>query len=134
MFKRLLVASISLLTLFNLNGCGDSGGGGAASSDKPSVAFVTNCVADFWTIAKVGAEKAAADFDVTVDVRMPVDPAADQKRILEDILIRGVDGIAISPADPANQTALLNDACSNQSDYARFRCARYQPPRLCGDG
>src|SRR4029453_2536014 len=35
---------------------------------------------------------------------------AAQKRILDDLLAKGVDGIAISPVDPANQTAMLNDA------------------------
>jgi ribose transport system substrate-binding protein len=32
----------------------------------------------------------------------------EQQRILEDLLARGIDGIAISPIDPANMTALLD--------------------------
>ena len=32
----------------------------------------------------------------------------EQQQILEDLLARGVDGIAISPIDPANMTALLD--------------------------
>jgi ribose transport system substrate-binding protein len=42
---------------------------------------------------------------------MPAEGIADQKRIIEDLLTRGVDGIAISPIDPANQSYLINQAC-----------------------
>ena len=48
--------------------------------------------------------------DVTVEFRLGDGTAAGQKRIVEDLLAKGVDGIAISPVDPANQTATLNDA------------------------
>ncbi|HZS03576.1 MAG TPA: sugar-binding protein [Blastocatellia bacterium] len=76
------------------------------------LAFVTNNAADFWTIARKGCEKADAELsDVTVEFRIPSDgTAAEQKRIIDDLLARGVDGIAISPVDPANQTQLINDA------------------------
>jgi ribose transport system substrate-binding protein len=36
--------------------------------------------------------------------------AAEQKRIVDDLLASGISGIAISPVDPQNQTALINDA------------------------
>ena len=45
-----------------------------------------------------------------VDVRMPAEGVIDQKRILEDLLARGVDGIAISPIDPDNQKDLINES------------------------
>jgi ribose transport system substrate-binding protein len=81
---------------------------------QPSVkrlAFITNNAADFWTIARKGTEKAdAALADVAVEFRLGDGTAAAQKRILDDLLAKGVDGIAISPVDPANQTAMLNDA------------------------
>jgi ribose transport system substrate-binding protein len=47
---------------------------------------------------------------VTVEFRLGDGTAAAQKRIVDDLLAKGVDGIAISPVDPANQTAMLNDA------------------------
>lgn len=86
---------------------------GAASSGKATkrFAFVTNNASDFWTIARKGTEKADAELDnVTVEFKIPADgTAAEQKRIIDDLLSKGVEGIAISPVDPKNQVALIND-------------------------
>jgi ABC-type sugar transport system substrate-binding protein len=80
-------------------------------SSTKKLAFITNNAADFWTIARKGTEKADAGLaDVEVEFRLGDGTAAAQKRILDDLLAKGVDGIAISPVDPANQTAMLNDA------------------------
>ena len=82
--------------------------------DRPSVrrlAFVTNNAADFWTIARKGTDQADAELaGATVEFRLGDGTAAEQKRIVDDLLAKGVDGIAISPVDPANQTGMLNDA------------------------
>ena len=81
------------------------------SSSTKRIAFITNNAADFWTIARKGTEKAdAALADIEVEFRLGDGTAAGQKRILDDLLAKGVDGIAISPVDPANQMAMLNDA------------------------
>jgi len=41
---------------------------------------------------------------------MPADgTAAEQKRIMEDLLAKGIAGMAISPVDPDNQTQLINE-------------------------
>ena len=47
---------------------------------------------------------------MVVEFRLGDGTTAAQKRIVDDLLAKGVDGIAISPVDPANQTAMLNDA------------------------
>jgi ribose transport system substrate-binding protein len=75
------------------------------------LAFVTNNASDFWTIARKGTEKANGELaDVTVEFRIPPDgTAAEQKRIIDDLLAKGIDGIAISPVDPANQVPLINE-------------------------
>src|SRR5512132_4742790 len=87
-----------------LAGCGRKG------SSTRTLAFVTNNAADFWTIARKGTEKADAELaDVTVEFRLGDGTAAAQKRIVDDLLAKGVDGIAISPVDPVNQTAMLDD-------------------------
>ena len=39
------------------------------------------------------------EFGVRCDVLMPPEGIGDQKRMLEELLVRGVDGIAISPID-----------------------------------
>jgi len=91
-------------------GAGSSGGG--ASGKKLRLAFVTNNPSDFWTIARKGTEKAAAELgNVDVEFRMPGEgSAAEQKRLVDDLLAKGIDGMAISPVDPANQTQMINDA------------------------
>src|SRR5690348_4951225 len=72
--------------------------------------FVTNNTGNFWRIASVGVNKAAAECDCEAIVRIPErQDAGLQKQYLEDLLARGVDGIAISPADPPNQTSYLDE-------------------------
>ncbi len=87
------------------------GAGATATGDGPDYAFITNGVADFWTIGKAGAEKAAADLGVKVTVIMP-SSITDQTRKIEDLLTRGTDGIAISPINPANQGEVLAKAAA----------------------
>ena len=78
--------------------------------DRPTIGFVTNGIASFWVIAEAGARKAGEDFDVNVEVRMPAadGAAANQKRMLESLVVAGVDGIAVSPINSENQNELLN--------------------------
>jgi ribose transport system substrate-binding protein len=85
----------------------NGGGGGAAKR----LAFVTNNASDFWTIARKGVEKADAELaDVTAEFKIPPNgTAAEQRQIVDDLLARGIEGIAISPVDPDNQTGLIND-------------------------
>ena len=98
-------AALCCLGLLGVSGCGRQ------QSSTKKLAFITNNAADFWTIARKGTEKADAGLpDVEVEFRLGDGTAAAQKRILDDLLAKGVDGIAISPVDPANQTAMLNDA------------------------
>jgi ribose transport system substrate-binding protein len=87
---------------------------GGDSAKKLRLAFVTNNPSDFWTIARKGTEKAAAELsNVEVEFQMPGDgTAAGQQRIVDDLVAKGVDGMAISPVDPKNQTQLLNRVAS----------------------
>lgn len=75
------------------------------------LAFVTNNASDYWTIARKGVEKADGELaDVSVEFKLPGEgTAAEQKRIIDDLVSTGVNGIAISPVDPDNQTQLIND-------------------------
>ena len=86
----------------------DGSGGGGLTDRAPRLAFVTNGVASFWTIAARGAEDGAAAAGAQVSVHMPAEGLTSQKQILEDLVARGVDGVAVSPIDPANQTETLN--------------------------
>lgn len=82
---------------------------GAARAQTP-LAFVTNNPSDYWTICRRGTEDAAKNLgDVNVQFLMPADgTVATQEQGVNDLLAKGVQGIAISPVDPANQTAYLN--------------------------
>ena len=116
----------------------------AQDSGKPRIAYVTNGVAAFWTITQTGVQHAGRDFDAEVSVHMPAEGISDQKRIVQDLLTVGVDGIAISPIDPANQVELINEAAkyarvvTHDSDapgtdrLCYIGMDNYQAGRLCG--
>jgi ribose transport system substrate-binding protein len=112
-------------------GCrGDSPGSGGARTIK--LAFVTNNSADFWTIARRGVEKADAELaDVEAEFRISADgTAAEQQRIVDDLLTKGVDGIAISPVDPQNQAALIDAAAKRTVVFTQDSDAP-QTNRVC---
>jgi len=106
--RSVIFILISLLILANAS-CNKTSG-----AKKTRIAFVTNNTSDFWTIARKGTEKAQAELpNVEIEFRINSEPtAAGQQRIVDDLLAKGVDGIAISPVDPQNQTQLINRAAS----------------------
>jgi ribose transport system substrate-binding protein len=115
------------------------------ASGKKKVAFVSNGVAAFWTIAAAGVKAGSEKFGVDAETLMPVEGISDQKRMIEDLLTRGIDGIAVSPIDPVNQTELLNKAAkrtklithdSDAPDSDRLLYIgmdNYKAGRMCGD-
>jgi ribose transport system substrate-binding protein len=74
------------------------------------LAFVSNNSANFWSFAHAGCDAAAKQLgNVDVDFRITSSGgAAEQRTILDDLVARGTDGIAVSVNDPDNQTAFLN--------------------------
>jgi ribose transport system substrate-binding protein len=113
------------------------------SAARPRVAYVTNGVDPFWVIAEKGATDAAKKFNADVQVIMP-DGANDQKQKVEDLLTRGIDGIAISPIDAKNQTPQINEAAKRtkvithdsdapESDRLLYiGMDNYKAGRMCG--
>ena len=101
-----------------------------APKAKPHLAFVSNGVADFWTIAKAGATAAGKELGCQVTVEFPGGGLGDQKRMLEDLVTRGIDGVSVSPIDPTNQAEILaliaekSLLITNDSDAPKA-------PRLC---
>ena len=109
-FFSLILTAFTFASL-SCNNAGDSGGGTTTGgSKKLRLAFVTNNPSDFWTIARKGTEKAAAELpNVQVEFQMPGQgTAAEQQRIVDDLVAKGLDGMAISPNDPQNQVQMLN--------------------------
>jgi len=106
-----LIASVACLGLLTA-GCEPRGGNATGGTKMLKLAFVTNNSADFWTIARRGVEKADEELaDVQAEFRITADgTAAEQQRVVDDLLTKGVDAIAISPVDPQNQTALIDAA------------------------
>jgi len=114
-FSKHLSLIPTLVVALILGGCGQKGeqsqsGGDGPAKKKLKLAFVSNNAATFWTIARSGTEQAAKELgNVSVDFRIPsTGSAAEQQQILDDLVAKGVDGIAVSPIDPGNQTAFLD--------------------------
>ncbi|MBQ7524819.1 MAG: sugar-binding protein [Abditibacteriota bacterium] len=102
MIKKLFFALSLLACAMLLFGCG------GAKTKKVKVVLVTNNMSDFWKIVEAGARDAAKDFDVDVDVLLPTQGTfAEQKRILEDVAVSGVDGLSVSPVNP-EKTEILD--------------------------
>jgi ribose transport system substrate-binding protein len=135
------------LTLVALAGCSgkDAAQAAGGTGAHAQLAFVTNCVAEFWTIATFGVEAAKKQNGASVTVSMPPNGTAEeQKRILEDALARGVQGIAVSPKDPENMTDLLDRVAAravlitHDSDAPKSKrlcyvgMDNYEAGRLCG--
>ncbi len=85
-------------------------GNTVATGETKTIAFVTNNVSDFWTIARKGTEKAASELKgYKIEFKMPQDAQpSTQKQILDDLVANGAKGIAVSPVSPDNQTADLD--------------------------
>ena len=82
----------------------------AWAAEKKTLALVTNASADFWTIARRGTEKAQKELP-NYNIEMQViaqATAAEQRRVLDDLLTKGVAGVSISSIDPKNSTDILN--------------------------
>lgn len=106
--------ALAAIVAITATGCspksGEGGESAASGGDTIRVAYVTNGVDPFWTIAEAGAKAGAQEFGVEVEVLMPPKGLVDQKRMVETLLSNGSDGIAISPIDAANQVQMINEA------------------------
>lgn len=110
--KKLILNSLLVLVLCScvlLTSC--SKRETSSSGKEIKLAFVTNSTSDFWIFSRRGCEKADAELqEFEVDFRLVSDAtSAEQRRIIDDLLVRGVKGIAISPIDPVNQKPLIDE-------------------------
>ena len=145
MKRSLLVLACSVAAACGSDGDGGGGGAAAGAAARPQLAFVTNCVAEFWTVATFGVEASKQQHGVDVAVRMPPNGTAEeQQRFLLDLLSKGVQGIAVSPKDPENMTALLDQVAArtllitHDSDAPKSKrlcyvgMDNYDAGRMCG--
>ena len=96
-----------LISIF-LTSC--SGPTGTESENrKTKLSFITNVSADFWAYAEAGGQAAEREFgDIEVLFRTGDGSTAKQKQIVDDLLVAGAKGIAISPASAKNQIRMIN--------------------------
>lgn len=89
-------------------GCRKDAGG--PKQETITLAFVAGASTDFWTFARRGCEQADRELDgVNVEFRFTTDgTAVEQRRVLEDLQTRGIDGLAVTPLDPVNQGPLID--------------------------
>jgi ribose transport system substrate-binding protein len=115
--NQIKLSAVALALTLALCGCGkketadnSSSGNAAAPAKKLKLAFVSNNAANFWSYARAGCNAAAKELgDVDVDFRITQDgSSAVQRQILDDLVAKGVDGVAVSVNDPDNQTDFLN--------------------------
>jgi ribose transport system substrate-binding protein len=79
---------------------------------REKIALVTSTNSEFWNPVEAGAQEAAKEFGVDLQfIRCAPDDAAQTKTI-QDLLSQGIEGLAISPINPANQAAAIDDATS----------------------
>jgi ribose transport system substrate-binding protein len=79
---------------------------------RPRFAFLVNVPTDrFWDIAYAGCLQTASEENVIVEFHAPNEATAQQqKQIVEALMSRGIDGLAISPLNPESLEPLLNQA------------------------
>ncbi len=101
--------SLCLLTSILLSGCGKSADStkadGAASAAKDSLTLAVipkSTGGEFWETVEVGANDAAKELGVSIkwEGALTETEIAEQKKIIENMINMGVDGIALAPLNP----------------------------------
>jgi ribose transport system substrate-binding protein len=99
--RRLILMALALLAA-----CKRPEASGAANR---RFAFVTNNSSDFWNIAEKGVRQAEKELGLEATLFRPLrTEVGEQQRFLEDILVQGFAGVAISPISPDAMTPLLD--------------------------
>ena len=140
-FSRRLFFCLPVLTLpFLVPACSSE----EKFEGRPTIAFVTNCNVPFWEPARAGVIQAGRDLEVNVIYRAPDKQVAEQKQIIEDLMNRGIDGLAVSVMAPDDQKDFLAQTAKSiqvvTHDSDSPDCGRrlfvgvdnYQAGRMCG--
>lgn len=93
-----LTAALSLLAL---SACGGAPNSDAANDTLQIAVVPKGTTHEFWKSVHAGAEAAARDLGVEVIWKGPIreDDRAEQVQIVENFVVRGVDGIVLMPMD-----------------------------------
>jgi simple sugar transport system substrate-binding protein len=105
------VAALALVTACSGTGQSDNSAGTSGDATSYTYAVITHSSAGdaFWDRVKSGAERAGADYGVTVTYNADPDPAK-QAQLIDNAVAQNVDGIVVSMANPDGLEASLKQA------------------------
>lgn len=121
-FKKILALLMAFVLVFSLTACGgsddpapaDDGGEEEVATEDGEfkIAIMPKLVGiPYFTQTGEGAEKAGEELGVEVIYTGPTNAdAAEQVKMIEDLINRGVDAIAVAPNDPAAVIPVLQKA------------------------
>ncbi len=112
MKKTLCITLVFLLIVSAVSFANGGGEGKAAADDELTIVVMPKLVGiPYFNAAEKGAVAAGKDLGVNVIYTGPTTAdAAQQVRMVEDFIARGVDCIAVAPNDPAAMTPVLRKA------------------------
>ena len=115
MKKHLLFVLAACLLCF-CQGCGNqsSASTGNPAQKRLKLAFVTNTKNDFWATVRHGCDSAARNLgNVDLDFRyFTGSTVEEQEKLINDLVVDGVDGIAVCPIDADKETDFLNQVAA----------------------
>ena len=96
------------------------------------IQIVTNGISPFWDPMAIGMQKAAAEQQVQAAWTGPRDATvAEQKRMVEDALVKGADGIAISSIEADATVPTINQVIDKGIPCITFDSDAPNSRRLC---
>jgi ribose transport system substrate-binding protein len=111
MKSKLLVALTATLLILGAVSSWASGSKEAAKTDKkPLIGFITNGPYEFWTYSASAVDVLKKELNIDIEFLLPPNGLPEeQKRFIESLVARGVNGIGMSVTDPDNSTPFLNE-------------------------
>ncbi len=100
MKRAIAIVLLCLLTSLCLNGCGKKDASG--ENDRLTIAVIPKgTIHEFWKTVHAGAEKAGREFGVEIMWKgsLKEDDRDAQISVVENIIVRNVDGIVLAPLD-----------------------------------
>ena len=104
-------------------GTSASGGTDAPKTERLQIAMIPKGTSHvFWKSVEAGAKKAAGELNVDLTWKGPLkeDDRAEQIKVLEDFVAKGVDGIGLAPLDDQALVAPVKDAESKNIPVILF--------------
>ncbi len=96
------------------------------------IAVITNGISPFWDPMGVGMKKAAAELGCKAEWSGPQNSTvAEQKRMVEDALAKGADGIALSCIEPEASVAIVQMVLDKNVPIITFDSDSPTSGRLC---